>query len=144
MAKPNTVEIGDQVFAEIGARFPHLTMTRHPEDSCEISIRLAVQPGVKHCIWLALSNVDELHFRVEHFWYEWFPCTDSRKVSSYLDAVCGFLSGCYRVLEYLRNGDCIKAELQAPEGETWRTIAVWSKLRLPSFAQVQSNVVSNA
>jgi hypothetical protein len=144
MAQPDTIEIAERAFATIHERFPNLTMTRHPEDPVEISIRLPIQPGLKHFVWLGLQNGDELHFQVEHFWLEWFPCTDPQKVAAYVDAVCGFLAGTYRVLEHLREGDCIKAQLQAPEAGSWRTIGTWNKLRLPSFGSKRLDVVSNA
>src|SRR5437763_1620249 len=138
------MEIAEGAFAEIASRFPHLVSTRHPEDPVEISIRLPIQNGLKHAIWLALQNVDELHFRVEHFWLEWFPCTDLDKVNAYVDAVCGFLSGQYRVLEHYQHGQCIKAQLQAPRDGGWSTIGTWSKLHLPLPWGKRFNAVTNA
>ena len=135
------IAIAEQAFSRIVAGSPELTVERHPNDQVEISIELPVQPGLKHKVWLALQNNDELHFSVGHFWLEWFPCTKAAKVDAYVEAVRGFLSGRYRVLEHERKGKCLKAELQAPTLQGWETVGTWSKLRAPSFAEVQFNII---
>ena len=142
---PDALAIAEETFRVIGERFPNLTMMRQPDDPVEISIVLPVQTGLRHRVWLALQNGDELHFSVGSFWLGWFPCTNPAKVDRYLDAVCGFLSGRYRVLEHLRDGRCIKAQLQAPDSTRgWRTLGTWGKFWLPSFTFVRVNVISNA
>jgi hypothetical protein len=95
-------------------------------------------------VWLALQNNDELHFSVEHFWLEWYPCTKPSRVSEYIAAVIGFLSGEYRVLEHYRGKRCVKAELQAPSDGGWQTIGTWSNLL--SFLPMRQSfrAVSNA
>lgn len=137
-------EIAEKAFAQIANCFPSLEMTRHPDDPVEVSIRLPVQAGLKHPVWLALQNSDELHFAVSHFWLEWFPCTNPSKFAAYVAAVCGFLSGKYRVVEYVRNGECYKAVLQSPSADGWSTVGTWSKLHLPLPWGTTSRVVSNA
>jgi hypothetical protein len=94
--------IARRVFAEIAKRFPSLQMVENFGRPVEISITMPVQPGLKHKVSLCLQNHDELHFSAGHFWLEWFPCTKPEKMDGYLDAVTGFLSGKYRVLEYYR------------------------------------------
>ena len=138
-----SVEIAKQAFARILAALPHLIAERQPNEQIELQVELPVQPGLKHHVWLALQNNDELHFRVGHFWLEWFPCTDAAKVESYVAAVQGFLSGRYRVLESERNGRCFKSELQAPVLHGWETIGTWSRVRLPSFSRISFNVIQN-
>jgi hypothetical protein len=81
--------------------------------------------------WRPLQPLDERHFLVEHLVLRWFPCTDPARVAEFIDAVSGVLSGRYRVLEQLRFGRCLKAELQAPEGEGWKTLAGRSFIHLP-------------
>lgn len=137
-------EIARAAFAEIGARFPHLQLTEEPDAPVEISLSIPVQDGLKHAVWLGFQNMDELHFSVGHFWCEWFPCTDQDKTRTFIDAVCGFLSGRYRSLEHYRGGKCFMAELQCPTGNGWETIATWSRLRLPSFSKVTHKEVINA
>jgi hypothetical protein len=82
----------------------------------EISITMPVQPGLSHKIWLCLQNFDELGFSVGHFYIEFFPCTKPDRVEKYMDAVSGFLSGNYRILEHYRGTKCYWAQLQKPQG----------------------------
>jgi|SRR4051812_28187714 hypothetical protein len=131
MSAADTEAIARTVFAEIARRFPFLQMVENHEDPVEISIMMPVQPGLSQRVWLCLQNHDELHFSAGHFWYEWFPCTKSDRVEKYLDAVTGFLSGEYRILEHYRRGKCCRAKLQKPEGNGWRTIANWATIWIP-------------
>ena len=133
MDTADTETIARGVFAEIAKRFPSLTMVENHDDPVEISITMPVQPGLSHKVWLCLQNHDELGFSAGRFYCEWFPCTKSAKVEKYLDAVTGFLSGRYRILEHYRGTRCYWAQLQRPEGETWRTIANWATIWIPLF-----------
>lgn len=122
------LEIAKAAFAEIGARLPWLSMVPEPDAPIELSISLPFQPGLSQQVWLGFQNNDELHFSVGHFWLEWFPCTNSSKVREYVDAVVGYLSGQYRVIEHYSGRRCVKAELQAPAGTQWQTVGTWSNL----------------
>jgi len=124
----DTEAIGREVFAEIARRFPALKMVENSGEPVEISITIPVQLGLKHEVWLCLQNRDELGFSAGHFYKEWFPCTKRDRVDKYLDAVTGFLSGRYRILEHHRGGRCYKAQLQKPEDGGWRTIAWWATI----------------
>jgi hypothetical protein len=138
-----TEEIARAAFDEIFARWPHLQWIENTDDPVEISLTVPRQDGLKHELWLALQNEDELHLQVGNFWLEWFPCTKPDRTRAYIDAVSGFISGDYRVLEYFRGDDCIKAKLQMPDADGWRTIGTWSKLWLPSFNSTTQRVVAN-
>ncbi len=127
----DTEAIARGVFAEIAKRFPSLKMVENYNDPVEISITIPAQPGLSHKVWLCLQNHDELGFSAGHFYIEFFPCTKSDRVEKYLDAVTGFLSGKYRVLEHYRGTRCYKAQLQKPEGDRWRTIATWATIWIP-------------
>jgi hypothetical protein len=127
MGTLDTEAIARDVFAEIAKRFPSLQMIENQDDPVEISITMPVQPGLSHKVWLCLQNRDELGFSAGHFYCSWFPCTKSDRAEKYLDAVVGFLSGRYRILEYYRGTACYRAKLQKPEGDGWRTIANWAK-----------------
>lgn len=117
------LKIAEEAFERIRKQLPSLEMKKNLSDSVELSIDIPVQPGSKYAVNLNLQNRDELHFSVENFWLEWFPCTDPSKVETYIDAVSGFLSGRYRILERYRGKKCTKAELQTPlEGGVWKTI----------------------
>jgi hypothetical protein len=119
------------VFAEIAERFPALKLVENANEHVEISITIPVQPGLSCDVGLGLQNQDELHLYIGHLWMEWFPCTNRDRVEEYLDAVTGFLSGRYRVLEHYRRTKCYKAQLQKPENGKWRTIATWTTIWMP-------------
>ena len=131
MERPDTLRIAEQAFEEIAARFPRLHMVRDEEAEVELIIRLPVQPGIRQQVSLYLANNDELNMVVDHFWLEWFPCTDPTKVEAYIEAVSGYLSGRYRILEHYRGKKCVKAELQAPNATGWETISTSSTIRIP-------------
>ena len=126
-----TEVIARRVFAEIAKRFPSLQMVENHGEPIEISITMPLQPGPSHKVWLCLQNRDELGFKAGHFYCEWFPCTRSDRVDKYLDAVVGFLSGRYRILEHYRGSRCYRAMLQRPEGDSWRTVANWATIWIP-------------
>jgi hypothetical protein len=139
----DTEAIARGVFAEIAQRFPSLKMDEKQGEPVEISITMPVQPGLSHKVWLCLQNRDELGFSAGHFYCEWFPCTKPDRVQKYLDAVTGFLSGEYRILEYYMGKRCYRAKLQKPERDRWRTIAswatIWISLSFKKTAQVLRN-----
>ena len=117
MAVADTEAIARGAFAVIANRFPSLQMVGNHDDPVEISITMPVQPGLSHKIWLCLQNGDELGFSVDrHFYIEFFPCRKPDRAEKYLDAVTGFLSGRYRILEHYRGTRCYWAQLQKPEG----------------------------
>ena len=122
------LRIARSAFAEIAARFPHLHMVEDVDAPVELSITIPVQPGVQHQVQLGLQNSDELHFGVSHFWLEWFPCSKQSRVSDYVEAVSGYLSGTYRILEFHTGARCVKALLQAPVAGSWRTVGSWHNL----------------
>ncbi len=138
MLTTDTERIARSVFAEIASRFPSLEMIENHGDPVEISITMPVQPGLSHKVWLCLQNGDELGIGVSHFYIEFFPCTKSNRVEKYLDAVSGFLSGKYRILEHYRGTRCYRAQLQKPEGDNWRTIADWATIWIHSLLERQS------
>ncbi|MCA3249282.1 MAG: hypothetical protein ACK5WY_06030 [Holosporaceae bacterium] len=125
-AKPDTMKIARDTFSKIAEKFPHLIITENKNDPVEISLTIPKQPGLKFKVWLCLQNNDELHFSVGHFWLAWFPCTDSQIVEHYIEAVIGFLSGNYRVLEHYRGRWCINAVLQKPQDNRWESIGSWA------------------
>ncbi len=144
MSDVDTLEIAKAALAKIREAFPALEVVTDASAPVELSVDIPVQAGLKHCINLNLQNVDELHFSVGSFWLEWFPCTDPAKVEAFVNAVVGFISGRFRVLEHYRGARCIKAELQEPIQSGWHTIGVWSKLHFPFPWQTVKRVVSNA
>ncbi|WP_374301315.1 hypothetical protein [Ferrovibrio sp.] len=139
----NALQAARNALSEIARRFPTLRMEEQPDDPVELSIKLPVQPGLSHDIWLGFQNENELHFSVGHFWMEWFPCTDKAKAAAFVDAVTGFISGRYRILEHYRGKKCVRAELQMPDGDKWRTISSWARPSLPFPLKKQFREIRN-
>jgi len=121
-------DVARKAIAEIAARFPSLHMIEEPEAPVELSVRIPAQAGLAHDVWLGLQNNDELHFSVGNFWLAWVPCSKPSRVSDYVTAVSGFLSGEFRVLEHYHGNRCVKAQLQAPSNAGWRTVGTWSTI----------------
>ena len=139
----DTEQIARQALAEIFGRFSHLTYEESETDPVEISINVPAQPGLRHELWLALQNNDELTFSVGRFQVEWFPCTDPERAEEFIESVCNFIAGKYRVLEHYRGQRCIKAQLQRPVDGGWKTVATWSMLALP-FGKKTTQVLTNS
>jgi hypothetical protein len=115
----------------IAERHPSLDIAASERSFGELSWILPVQPGIKHEIWLAFSNNDEVHFGVANFWIEYFPCTDPEQGERFVDAVSGFIDGRYRIIEHYRGERCVRADLQRPQGDGWETLATWGRLHWP-------------
>jgi hypothetical protein len=117
-------EIASATFERIRAAFPALTMNLdlHPAH-VELAMDIPVQRGLSFKVWLDFQNGDELTLSASRFWYEWFPCTDQKIVDKYLEAVFGLISGRFRILEHWRGGRVVKAQLQSPRDDKWKSIA---------------------
>jgi hypothetical protein len=144
MERVDTLKIAERAFAEIAARFPHLHMVKNEGVPVELDITVPIQPGLKHRVSIYLANNDELNFVVCHFWLDWFSCTNPEKVEAYIEAVSGFLSGNYRILEHYRGKKCVRAELQAPSTTGWKTISTSSTIGLTIPWKKTFNEVRNA
>lgn len=120
-----------QLLNEIRSAFPNLQMrleSSHPY--VDLNLDIPQQDGLKFDVNVNLQG-DELHLSAGHFWLEWFPCSDRGKIEAFREAVHGLLSGEFRILEYYRGRRAVKAELQRPSSEGWKTIGTWSTLSLP-------------
>jgi len=113
----------------------------HPH--VDLNMDIPRQTGLNFDVNLNLQNIDELHLSAGHFWLEWFPCTDGGIVSAFREAVCGVLSGEFRILEHYRGKRAIKAELQRPSGQGWQTIGTWSTWSLPIPWRVTTRELRN-
>ena len=120
-------DIALSTFEEIRAAFPTLSMNLdlHPAH-VDVAMDIPAQPGLFFDVHLDLQNLDELHLSVSAFWYEWFPCTNPKKVATYVEAVSGLLSGEFRVLEHWRGRRPVKAQLQRPALGGWEKFATWA------------------
>ena len=143
------------IFERLRASFPRLTMTidHHPEEGIDLSLDIPEQDGLLFDVALNLQNHDELHLCAAGLWSSWFPCTDPKLAEALFEAASGLLLGHLRILEHWRGTSLAKAELQRPEGDSWKTIYTsgpyssepflsfpWSRKRLNV---VQLRVVQN-
>ena len=128
MPAGSALELAKEAFKLIEHNFPDLAIEDDIQDAVELSFTFPIQEKLKYEVNLNLQNNDELHFSVSNFWCEWFPCTKSDCREDYIDAVIGFLSGKYRIVEYYKGTKCTKAKLQKPVDKTWKTIATSSHL----------------
>ena len=140
----NSIEIAKNLFLEIQAKFPHISMEINEEhEHVEINVDIPKQNGINYPINLNLQNCDELHIVVSNFWCEWFPYTDPEILNKYKNIVIGFISGKYRIVEYYKGKYVYKAELQAPKDGTWSTIARWSRLSWPLSFRRSEVIIQN-
>jgi hypothetical protein len=111
-------------FKKLQTTFPTLSMNLdlHPAQ-IDLAMDIPAQPGLTFKVHLDLQNQDELTLVAAGFWYEWFPCTNPKKVERFLEAVSGLLSGEFRILEHWRGKRLVKAQLQRPNRLRWKNIA---------------------
>lgn len=135
MNQTNFELIASNAFTKISERFPFLVMTREEDPECEISIPIPIQEGIYQEVWLGLFG-DELIISIgKNFWMEWIAIDRAGVAERYIEAVCGYLSGEYRVLEHYKNERCTKAELQKPANNEWKTIATWVRIDFDIFTK---------
>jgi hypothetical protein len=126
MPRTKQFEIALSTFEKIRAAFPSLTMNLVLDDShVDLAMDVPSQPGLAFKMDLNLQNLDELHLSASAFWYEWFPCTNPKKVERYFEAVSGLLSEEFRILEHWRGRRPVKAQLQRPIRGGWESVATW-------------------
>ncbi|MBO2646361.1 hypothetical protein [Shewanella algae] len=137
----SAIEIARETFERIKAANPHLKMEiEESPEYVDLAMKIKKQTGLDFDVYLNLQNDDELHLQFDPFWGEWFPCTESARVSEYEAAVNGVLSGAYRTKIINRRGSPVKALLQAPSVNEWSTVFTWGKLHLPLGAKTISYV----
>lgn len=117
-------EVALSCFERIQGEFPNLVMNLvHESEGVEIEMNLPEQPGLLFDVYLDLQNDDELALVVANrLFMSWFPCTDGDVSERYVEAVCGVVSGAFRVLEVYSGSRCLKRYLQKPQGAEWETI----------------------
>ena len=91
----------------------------------QLAMDIPAQPGLTFKVSLNLQNRDELHLNASALWVDWSPCTNPKKVEEYFAAVSGLLSGDFRIREHWRGKHAVKAQLQRPSNDEWRTILTW-------------------
>jgi hypothetical protein len=120
-------EIALSTFEKLRATFPALSMNLDLRPThVDLAMDIPAQAGLSFNVYLNLQNLDELHLAASAFWYEWFPCTNPKKVERYFEAVSGLLSGEFRILEHWRGRRPVKAQLQRPSRGGWEKVATWA------------------
>lgn len=138
------IEIANRAFDRIKSAFPNLNMElKHDHQHVDLFMDIKKQKGLDFDVNLNLQNLDELHLATDVLWVEWFPCTHPEKVEEYYEAVCGVLSGSYRILEHYKGKKAIKAELQKPIKDGWQTIHTWGTVSWPFFRKKTFKVLQN-
>ena len=134
----------DVIAERIQEQFPSLRLIVNSNDpNVDWSIMIPRQDGLGFECNLNRQG-DELHFSTSGFWLEWFPLKDADIAERYLDAVFGILSGRYRIVEYVRFRHSVGGELQAPDGDSWKTIGNSSTGILPRGWLSSTKVIQNA
>ena len=123
--------IAERIFRRLQSDFSALNMRLDLKPSqVDMELDIPQQEGLTVHVNLNLQG-DELHMNAGVFWLEWFPCGEEFVQQRYFAAVQGFLSGRLRIREHFRGTKVIKAELQEPQGDGWRTIGTWSTVHVP-------------
>jgi hypothetical protein len=92
----------------------------------DMEMRIPAQSARPFALLLQLQH-DELHlYAGDAFHVEWFPCTSPEVVEQFRTAVEGLLAGRWRIVEHSIGWAAVRAQLQRPAGEGWRTVAVWA------------------
>ncbi len=146
MATP--IELAEFAFSEIQESFPDLksSLDREPDADgwLDLVLEIPEQAGLAFEVSLNLQNVDELHINAPGLWVEWFPCTNPKVLTRYLDAVTGLLDGSYRILQHWRKGRLVKSYLQRPTRSSWETVAsYYPGISLP-FIRLEKRIIQNS
>src|SRR5262249_41034459 len=118
-------EIALSLFERIRDSFPALAMKidLQPSIPVDLTMDIPVQQGLSFSVWLDLQNRDSLCLAASGLIVELFPCTKSDRVDNFFEAVSGLLSGRFRILQYRRGHRVVKAKLQKPIENGWKTVA---------------------
>lgn len=136
----------EQVLALLAREFPNVRVEverDHPH--VEAAADIPVQAGVSVPISINLQNADELHLNLgEHFAVGWFPCGRDEVFHRYCEALRGWLSGGYQVVESYIGRKAVSANLQEPvKGGGWKNVTAWGNLAgclpLPRRKRVMRN-----
>ena len=134
------------LFEGLRAEFPLLRIDIKPVDAylLEITVDIPQQPGLDFDVHLNLQNDDELYLCVsDSFRCSWFPSSEPAVTERYRDAVIGVLSGRYRILEYVRRGQVIGSDLEAPTGSGWTKVATSRQGLLPFTFGAKTQALQN-
>jgi hypothetical protein len=137
-------EIALSTFEKLRAAFPALSMEFDLQPAnMDLAVDIPTQAGLSFPVFLNLQNLDELCLETSALGVSWFPCTNPKKVENYFEAVSGLLSGRFRILQHWRGKRVVKAELQRPTNEGWKTVTGCSYLLSVPWPPKTFKVVQN-
>jgi hypothetical protein len=137
-------EIALSTFEKLRAAFPGLSMEFDLQPAnVDLAVDIPIQAGLSFPVFLNLQNFDELCLETSSLGVSWFPCTNPKKVENYFEAVSGLLSGRFRILQHWRGKRIVKAELQRPTSEGWKTVTGCSYLLSVPWPPKMFKVVQN-
>ncbi len=137
-------EIAHSTFEKLRAAFPALSMEFDLQPAhVDLAVDIPAQAGLSFAVFLNLQNLDELCLEASALGVSWFPCTNPQKVEKYFEAVSGLLSGRFRILQHWRGKRVVKADLQQPTSEGWKTITGCSYLLSVPWPPKTVKVVQN-
>ena len=132
------------MFEKLRAAFPALSMEFDLQPAhVDLAVDIPAQAGLSFPVFLNLQNLDELCLEASALGVSWFPCTNPQKAENYFEAVSGLLSGRFRILQHWRGNRVVKAELQQPIGDGWKTITGCSYLLSVPWPPKTVKVVQN-
>ena len=132
-----------KVVVAVRTQFPSLHTKLATEHShVDAVLEIPAQQGLAFPISINLQS-DELHLNVAHFWCEWLPCGDPEVSARFSEALCGLLSGAYRVLEYSRRGVALKSHLQRTANGGWQHVASSHRPHVPVSWGMSTKIIQN-
>jgi hypothetical protein len=136
-------EIALSTFEKLRAAFPTLSMEFDLQPThVDLAMDIPARAGLSFSVFLNLQNRDELCLQASALGVSWFPCTNPQKAEKYFEV----LSGRFRILRHSRGKRVVKAALQQPTSEGWKTITGCSYLLSvpwpPKTVQILQNTPS--
>lgn len=120
MDKELSYNAGMEALRNVQSLHPKLVMQIDENNpNVDINMDIPVQSGLDFDINLNLQNIDELHLSVGKLWMCWFPCTEVENSRDFVQTISGLIKGRYRILETIKRGKVVKAQLQYQQNGSW-------------------------
>jgi hypothetical protein len=144
MSKKTERERFMEIVEIIKKQFPNLRFEMELEHRhVDALLTIPPQAGLKFEVMIDLQNCDELYLYAGSFHCPWFPCGKEEVFNRFSDALRGLLSGTYRIVEYSRGNNTVKAELQRPVADKWERVKWWTKLHIPIPWRTSTRILQN-
>lgn len=145
MDKELSYNAGMEALRNVQSLHPKLVMQIDENNpNVDINMDIPVQSGLDFDINLNLQNIDELHLSVGKLWMCWFPCTEVENSRDFVQTISGLIKGRYRILETIKRGKVVKAQLQYQQNGSWVSRSSGSlTFSFPSLGSKSFKVVQN-